>query len=90
MSRTVAYTTRVKWRNGSEEILNRRERPQLLFAADGVTPLMLTNGAQHGGLPEDCNNGGTVTDPACRSFTLGTTLKQVLIRRSNRAQQKRE
>ena len=76
-STTVAFTTTVQWADsGSVEKLNRRERPQLLFASDGVTPLMLTNGAQPAGVRADCNHGGVVSDPSCTSFTLGEMLKQ--------------
>ena len=76
-STTVAFTTTVQWSDsGVVERLNRRERPQLLFARDGVTPIMLTNGAQSAGVHADCNHGGVVSDPSCSAFTLGEKLKQ--------------
>ena len=41
---------------------------------NGVTPLMLTNGAQAAGLSPSCSNGGTFQEEGCPSFTLGEML----------------
>ena len=71
----VAFNTTVQWEDGSVEVLNRRERPQFVFDTDGVTPLMLTNGAQAGNLPSSCSSGGTVLEKRCRSFTMGQLLR---------------
>ena len=40
-----AYDHHVTLDNGTQIEFHRRERPHLVFAADGVTPLALTNGA---------------------------------------------
>jgi hypothetical protein len=60
-SRTVTYNTTVLWQDGSSEVLNRRERPQLVFDDSG-TPVALTNGAMRGVAPDG--------SPSDRSFTL--------------------
>jgi len=56
-----AYNTSVLLQGGGTMELARRERPKLIFAADGVTPTHLTNGV----LP---------TGPDARSWTLVTPL----------------
>lgn len=53
------YNTSVAFTDGRVEISPTRERPKLLFAEDGVTPLFLINGAVTGGsscLPHWCSH----------------------------------
>lgn len=53
------YNTSVAFMNGHVEISPTRERPKLLFAEDGVTPLFIVNGAVTGGsscLPHWCSH----------------------------------
>ena len=68
-SKEVAYTTTVKWSDGETEILNRRERPILVFDENGV-PIMMTNGAQGSKEGNTCD-----TNEGCRSFTMGQFLE---------------
>jgi hypothetical protein len=41
-----AYTNTVSFTNGTTHTFERRERPHLVFASDGVTPVALTNGVR--------------------------------------------
>lgn len=66
-NRSVAYTTKVEFDDGSEIVYWRRERPQVLFSEDGLMrPLFLTNGVQEVGkkesysLVQPINQGGRV------------------------------
>jgi len=61
-SKTIAYNTTIEFRGGGREVLIRRERPQLLFDAQGA-PMILVNGATH----STAANKGKVED---YSFTL--------------------
>ena len=49
-----AYTASVTLRNGSAAAFQTRQRPQLVFAADGVTPSYLfTGGSFEGNNPDE-------------------------------------
>ena len=65
-----AYSNAANYSDGSWEVFARRERPHLLFAQDGTTPIALSNGVQYAAPPDvSCTIGGarTVCDPI---FTL--------------------
>lgn len=74
LSDTTPFTTNVTWVDGAAETLNRRERPQLVIAADGVTLLALVTGVQKSNVPPSCSQGGTVQSKECLSFTLAVAL----------------
>lgn len=75
LSTTIPFTTNVTWSDGKSETLNRRERPQLVMATDGVTPIALVTGVQKSDVPASCSEGGTVKEKACRSFTMAVDLE---------------
>lgn len=60
---SVAYTNRVQFADGSELLLNRRERPHLVFAENSRIPVALSCSAEIGGHHGD------------RSFTLVQALE---------------
>jgi len=65
-----AYSNNASYSDGSFQVFVRRERPHLLFGADGVTPVALSNGVQYAPPPGvTCTIGGSpsVCDPI---FTL--------------------
>ena len=70
-----AYSTTIQWSNGDMEILNRRERPQLLFHEKTREILMLVNGAQSMNVPKECNEKSSNKNLRCPSFTIGTLLE---------------
>lgn len=75
LSSTRPYTTSVTWEDGFSEVLNRRERPQIVMATDGVTPIALINGVQKGDVPPICSHGGPVASNQCQSFTMAVELE---------------
>ncbi|UNI22503.1 hypothetical protein JDV02_008389 [Purpureocillium takamizusanense] len=50
-NKTLAFSTEVQYDDGTKVDFYRRERPQLHFATDGVTPLVMTTGVQPKGSP---------------------------------------
>ncbi|KAJ6442168.1 EGF-like domain-containing protein [Purpureocillium lavendulum] len=58
-SKTLAFSTEVEYDDGTKVDFYRRERPQLHFAKDGVTPLVMTTGVQ----PKDSPMSYTVIVP---------------------------
>ena len=52
----VAYTNHVDHTDGTSTTFTRRERPHLVFADDGCTPLALTNGVVPGGSTGDASH----------------------------------
>lgn len=69
VSKNPAYSTHIEWTDGTVEILNRRERPQLVFD-DERNPIMLINGAQ-GKVPTQCNEKASPKTLKCPSYTIG-------------------
>jgi hypothetical protein len=71
----TAYRNSANYSDGSWQTFLRRERPHLLFAADGFTPLALSNGVQYavegGGVTCEIGGGASVCDPI---FTLVTPI----------------
>jgi hypothetical protein len=65
----MAYGNNVSYSDGSWQYFTRRERPHLLFADDGVTPIALSNGVQYAVPDVACTIDGapTLCDPI---FTL--------------------
>jgi hypothetical protein len=69
-----AYTTSVRWSNGSFAMLYRRERPQLLLDASGAEIEGLFNGAwpcHFGDDDEDAHDAAR----GCSSFTMSTAIR---------------
>lgn len=58
-SKTLAFSTEVQYDDGTKIEFYRRERPQLHFAKDGFTPLVMTTGVQ----PKDSPMSYTVIVP---------------------------
>ena len=52
----LAYTNHVDHTDGTSTTFTRRERPHLVFADDGCTPLALTNGVVPGGSTGDASH----------------------------------
>ena len=71
-----AYSNNASYSDGSWQAFLRRERPHILFADDGVTPVALSNGVEYS-VPEgvrcDVNGSATVCDPI---FTLVQPIAQ--------------
>lgn len=70
----TAYGNSANFSDGSWQTFLRRERPHLLFAPDGVTPLALSNGVQFAageGVTCEIGGGTSVCDPI---FTLVTPI----------------
>ena len=63
----AAYTTAVATSDGKNTSFFRRERPHLLFAADGTTPLMLFT---------SLTNWGSTTIPGDKAFTFGQAIRK--------------
>lgn len=64
----AAYGNNVSYADGSWQYFTRRERPHLLFADDGFTPIALSNGVQYAvNATCDINGQPTLCDPI---FTL--------------------
>jgi hypothetical protein len=72
----MAYGNNATYVDGSWQFFSRRERPHILFAADGLTPIALSNGVQYAapeGVVCDINGAATTCDPI---FTLVQGISQ--------------
>ena len=57
----LAYDSEVQFTDGTSFSYQRRERPHLILAKDGYTPLALTNAVENGG--RDCDYSHTLVQP---------------------------
>ena len=69
----TAYTNAVTFTNGRTLVLNRRERPHLVFAKGTTVPVALSNSASPGG---PSGVGGQVPTGGDFSFTLVQAVRQ--------------
>lgn len=61
----TAFGNNVSYDDGTSQVFSRRERPHLLFAADGATPIALSSGVQFAAPPGvacDINGTGVTCD----------------------------
>jgi len=66
----AAYGNNASYSDGTWQAFARRERPHFLFAADGVTPIALSNGVQYAAPPGvNCTIAGSPA-PCDPIFTL--------------------
>jgi hypothetical protein len=57
----VAYSNVIVFTDGTNVSASRRERPHLIWDADGVSPVALSNGVQLAGQPNAPNTDGVTT-----------------------------
>ena len=68
----TAYTNLVDFTDGTRLLLNRRERPHVVFAKGTTVPIALSNSAEPGGASGE---GGRVPTGGDLSFTLVQAIK---------------
>jgi len=70
----TAYGNRANYSDGSWQVFLRRERPHLVFASDGTTPIALSNGVQYSSPGNISCVIGNTPSPCDPIFTLVTPI----------------